>query len=304
MLGRRIIVFAAFVLLFPCVAPRAGGVFLVSRQGVEAYDQAKNGFFQIWYTTEMAGTVPESVALDGSDADAALLGNLKGAAPDLVFTVGSYATKKVREALPGVWIVYAMVYYPEAEGFQSDPKMVGVDSLGSARELARVLKTFKRDRSVAVLHSEAIAASIPKILEEISARGISAIAYSVRGLDDLQRVLGAIQTQPDAILILPDPVTANPDALRFILSKCLSWGVLPVTYSDALVGNGALCGTFYPPASVGNEAARVARALLTGEAPAQKTVVPKESSISCNNATARGLRLEIPPKLGPEILYE
>ena len=157
---------------------------------------------------------------------------------------------------------------------------------------------------MAIIHSAAIAASIPTIMEEISNRGINMSAYSVQNVDDLQRAMEAIQNQPDSILILPDPVTSNPDALRFILSKCMSWGVLPVSYSDLLVGSGALCGTFFPASSVGNEAARVARQILAGETPSRKMVVPQDSSVSCNNATARGLRIKIPKSVTPEIIYE
>ncbi len=304
MLVRRILVIAALLFLLPCLAPRAEGVYIVDRAGVEAYSQAKNGFFQIWYTLDMAGTIPQSVSLKGSDADTAALNSLKSANPDLVFTVGSYATKKVRQALPNVWIVYAMVYYPEADGFLGDSKMVGVASLGSAREMDKLLKSFKKNRSMAIIHSVAIAASIPTLMEELSNRGIKVTSYAVQGVDDLQRVMEAIQNQPDSILILPDPVTSNPDALRFILSKCMSWGVLPVSYSDLLVGSGVLCGTFYPAASVGNEAARVARQVLAGEPPGRKMVIPEDSSVSCNSATARGLRIKIPKSVRPEITYE
>jgi len=296
--------FVAALLTAACLSAQAGGVFIVSRKGVNAYRTAQNGFLQMAYTIPLQDLNPKALELDGTEADQGNLDKLKKAAPDLVFSVGAHATKEVRKVLPDVWIVYAMVYYPEAEGLKDDPKMVGIESKGSARELRRIAGTFDRIRSVAIIHSTAIQPSIPRICADMESAGLGSTVYPVSDPSELAGVMDSLKGKEEAILLLPDPITGNADALRFILTKCMEWKVLPFSYSDSLVASGALCGTFFSPDVIGNHGAKVADRILKGNPPPSKVSAPEDPSVSCNNGTAKGLDVEFSRKIKPEITYE
>ena len=135
-------VMAAMAFVFLWTPAWASGVAMVIQRGGEGYSEAKNGFLQAAIGSQLPGLAPKAVELDGTDADAAALQSLKEQAPDLVFAVGATAAKQVRKVLPEVWIVYGMVYFPEVDGFLQDGKMVGIASLGPAKELGLVLKAL------------------------------------------------------------------------------------------------------------------------------------------------------------------
>ena len=283
----------------------AGGVFIVSRKGVESYNDAKSGFIQMAYSLQIPGFNPKVVELDGTAADDAALASLKAQAPDLVYAVGSLATKKVRQAIPDVWIVYGMVYYPEAEGFTGDPKMCGVASLGPTKPFVALLKTLTKAKSMAVLYARPIEPSVAELVSQFKNEGLDAVPRPVADSAGLQAAFDGVKDQVKAVMILPDPVMASQDAVRFLVSQCVGAGLAPVTLSESLVASGALCAAFYTPDTVGNQAARVASEILkSGRAPADKLVAPAEFSTALNKGTAEAMKIVAPKNLRVEITYE
>ncbi len=301
-----LVILALVVFTVTSLEASAAGVFIVSRAGVSPYNDAMAGFMQVAYAVQLQGFDPKSILLQGTSADDAALSALKAKVPTLVFTVGAYATKKVRAAIPNVWIVYSMVYYPELEGFTSDPRMVGVESLGSAKELHEVVKAFRRRaKRLYILHSPAVQNSIPGLITRLDGAGFDTQDKVVPDASGLQSAFDAIKDDAQVVLLLPDPLTSNQDALRYIISQCADNKIIPVALSDSLVANGALCAAFYPGDAVGNEAARVAQTILnTGKAPAEKVVEPPNVSTAVNKRTAKALRLKVPSKINFEVTYE
>ena len=300
-----VLALAAAVVLAWSLQASASGVFIVSRKGVDVYHDATAGFMQMAYSLQIPGFNAKTVELDGTGGDDATLAGLKGQSPSLVFAVGAYAAKKVRQAMPDVWIVYGMVYYPEAEGFTGDPKMVGVASLGPTKSLAASLKSLVKGKSIVILHSRAIEAAIPPLVDRLNGEGLDAQSKPVADAAGLQAAFDAVKDQYRAILLLPDPITSNPDALRFLVSQCVNAGIAPVSLSESLVSGGVLLASFYPPDSVGNRAARAAADILsTGKAPDERVVAPTDSATAVNQGTAQALRIKFPKNFRPEVSYE
>lgn len=284
----------------------AAGVFIVSRGGVEAYDEAKAGFLQMAYSLSLPSLNPRSVDLKGGDGDRPLLEGLKAQNPQLVFAVGAYAARKVREALPDVWIVYTMVYYPEVEGLLKDPKMVGVSCLGPPKNLALLAKAFGlKGKSLVVLHDPTVAPAVTTLVARLNDEGFQAEGRSVSDPGALAGVLADIKERARMVLLLPGPLTASADALRFIVSTCIENRIAPLALSEPLVASGALFAAFISPEAAGNEAARVAQGLLGGASfPSDKPVQAAAVSTAANKKTAEALKVKIPPSQRIEVVYE
>lgn len=297
---------AALALSLATLPALASGVFVVTRKGVPAYEDAKNGFIQMAYAQQIKGFSPQAVELDGTDKDGGALDALKAKAPDLVFCIGSYAAKKVRGVLPETPIVYAMAYYPEAEGLTSDTRMVGIHSLGAPRKTVQLLKDSVKVKGVTVLHHASIAASANSIADSLSAEGLSATTLSVKDAAGLQGALGGLGGGT-AVLLLPDPLTLDPEALRFIISHCLKSGLVPISFTENLVSNGALFAAFFPPSATGNKAAEVAaQVLAAGKVPDVRLVYPalSDATTAMNKSTASALRVKPSKEMGGGIVYE
>jgi ABC-type uncharacterized transport system substrate-binding protein len=278
---------------------------LVSPKGVEAYEGAKAGFIQMAYGVQMPGLNPKAVDLDGTAADDAALSALAAQAPTVVFAVGAQAVKKVRKAMPEVWIVYGMVYFPESEGFLSDPKMVGVASLGPAKALAADIKTFTKSKSVVILHAQAESAAVSALVDRLRAEGLDPLAKGVPSSTDLPAAFDTVKESFKTVILLPDSITASPDSMRFLISQCVQGGILPVALAEPLVASGALLAAYYTPEAVGNQAARLAADLIkTGNTPSERLVTPAESATALNKSTAQALKINVPKNFRVEVTYE
>lgn len=295
----------ALVLSFSSLSALASGVLIVTRKGVPAYEEAKNGFIQMAYAQQLRGFSPQAVELDGSDKDAAAMEGLKSKAPDLVFCIGALAAKKTRAALPLVPVVYAMSYYPEAEGLTSDPKMVGIQSLGAPKLMAQLLKAGKI-KNIAILHHVSVSASATALAETLNSEGLNASTAPVQDAAALKTVLQGLAGGAQAVLLIPDPLTLDPEACRFIISQCVQQGQIPVSYTDGLVANGAAYAAFFPPAATGNKAAEVAAQVLAGGIPAQRLFSPNatDAATALNKGTAQTMRIKVTKEMGGGIVYE
>jgi ABC-type uncharacterized transport system substrate-binding protein len=287
------------------IPARAAGVFIVSHKGVEQFDSAKAGFIQMAYGAQLPGFNAKSIDLDGSAADDAALSALAAQNPSLVFTLGSQAAKRVRKAMPDVWIVYGMVYYPEAEGFTQDARMAGISSLGSTKALAGAVRIFTKSKALTVLHAQAESAAATAIQERLRVEGFDAQDRAVATAADLPAAFNAVKDQCKIVLLLPDGITSNPDSMRFLISQCVEAGILPVSLAEPLVASGALLASFVSPEAVGGQAARVAAEILkTGQPPADKLSSPTESGLALNKSTAQALKAQVPKNSRWEITYE
>jgi ABC-type uncharacterized transport system substrate-binding protein len=293
-------------IVFMWTPVRSSGVAMVTQRGGEGYSEAKNGFLQTAIGSQLPGLNPKAVELDGTDADAATLQTLKEQAPDLVFAMGPNAAKQVRKVLPEVWIVYGMVFFPEVEGFLQDGKMVGIASLGSAKDLGIVLKALVgKPKNVAVVHAGSVSPSIPDILQRLkSEAGIEGRGISVENTAALKGAIEGLRGQASAVIFLPDSASLDAEAFKAAVGQCVASNIVPVALADGLVAGGALCGAYYAPEEVGAQGARVAKELLEGKTPAAKIVAPLKGATSCNRATANGLKVKFPKEFRPETMYE
>jgi len=294
------------VTIFLSIGTAASGVFIVKGGSNKAYNDAVSGFLQMAYALKLPGFQPAVVELKRDDSDTATLQALKSRHPALVYTVGSYATKSVRSAMPDTWIVYAMVYYPEVEGFNGDPKMVGVSAFGSADSLFKAVKAFgNKYKSMVVINSPVTQQTVGSVLIQLNKAGFDAQGRSVSDPSKLKDVFDGLGGKFRTVMILPDPLTARPEALRFIISRCIERRLLLVSLTDSLTSKGVLCSSFLSPTAGGNLAAKVASAILnSGKAPPGRFVAPKTSPLSINYTTLSAIGLKKPKRINFEVSYE
>jgi ABC-type uncharacterized transport system substrate-binding protein len=245
-----------------------------------------------------AGNPPANlpvIAVDGGTGDRAALGKLKTLAPKVVIATGAWATRLARETLPQAWVVHVLVPYPEVEGFTRDARMTGVSPLGLEKDLFAVANGMAPVKKLAVVHSEVISPFVEPLLGRLKKAGFEPTDFPLSEAPLLQEVMVKVKGRFQAVLLLPDPITDNPYALRFLVTQCVEAGILPLTLDRSLVGTGVLCGTFVKPETSGWQAASLA-GKLPGSAGAQAlpVVFLANSKVAVNLSTAQSLKLKVP----------
>jgi len=296
------VLLAAALTLYGCAARAADAVVVTNKNLVECKAAASRAVRALGISWSHSGPIP-LIELDGSTADDQALENLKGMRPKVVISFAAYATHMVKQVLPDTWVVYALVPYPEVEGFTRDPKMVGIAGLGSEAELYSLANGLGKAKRLAILHSDLISPSVQPMLGRLKEAGFSTTDFPLSQAPLLEEVLSKIVGNYDAVLLLPDPLTANPYALRFIVTACLNKKVLTLTTDSGLIGNGVLCGTYVPPELAGLQAADVAGKILSaGKPPMLPVVFFRGSRPSVCMAALQVLHMPVPKR--PDILVQ
>jgi ABC-type uncharacterized transport system substrate-binding protein len=289
---------------FP-VPAEAGGVVIVTRKDTPAFDEVKNSFLQQSYVSQTAGIVNQAFYLDGGAGDTALLKGIADKTPDVVFAVGYYAAKKVREAMADVTIVAAMVYYPEMDGMNLDPKTVVISSLGPPRELMIQAKQFRKIKTVGLLHSSTISSSADSIAAELRTQGVEVVDLPIAKQEDISAVFEGAKGRMQAVVILPESLTLNPDVIRFMVTQSVSNDILPLSFSENMVSSGIFFSVFYPTDGIGKKSAQIVKEIVASQKiPAVRVQVPETSNSALNRGGLQAFKLKIPSNMKIGVTYE
>jgi len=281
------------------------GVYIVLKKNVESYETVKNNFIQFSFVEQISNLDTSPYYLDESANDSAVLKAIAEKNPKVIFAIGSYAAKKVRQTMPDVLIVAAMVYYPEVEKIYPDEKMVIIASLGSAKDLMEKIKAFRKVKKVGILHSSQISESANLYISELKSTGMEVIDYSFSNKDEIQAIFQEVKGNIQALLVLPDTTTLNSDVIRYIATECLSSGILPLALNDKMVSSGFFFASYFSAESIGKAGAQnVKEVTATGKAQSKEIRFPKDSETSLNRGMLNAFKLKIPSGLKIGVIYE
>lgn len=290
---------------FTPVPAEAGGVVIVIRRDAPAFDEVKNSFVQQSFVEQIPGLSTQPYYLDGGAGDAALLKEITDKKPDAVFAVGYFAAKKIRESMPDVPVVAAMVYYPELDGLNTHPQTVIISSLGAPKELISQVKMFKKVKSIGLLHSSSISIAAASLADEFKSQGVDVLDYPVTKIEEIAPLLDGAKGRIQALVVLPDAMTQNPDVVRLIVTQSLSGEIMPLSFSENMVSSGIFFSVYYPTDAIGKKSAQVVKELLQYKrVPAVRLQVPEASASALNKGGLQALKLKIPSNMKIGVIYE
>ena len=215
-----------------------------------------------------------------------------------VFTVGSQASAKALEALPGIPVIAAMVLRPQA--MTSRTRLTGVYLEPPLRDQLAWYKAAlpKLSRIGVLYHPSETGSLIPEAQKAADALGLKLVARPVGSAAEIAAVLQTLDGSIDLLWGISDSVVLNPTTARDILGFSLSSGVPLAAPSSTWVKAGALCGWDWDYRDIGAQAAKQGQRLLSGTPlagiPPEK---PRRTLYSLNLRTARMLGINFPKGL-------
>lgn len=280
-------------------------VAIVLQKGTNAFEDLKNSFIQFSFVEQVKDLNTKPYYLENNEKDEIVLKELAQSKPSVVFTIGTFATKKVREFLPDVYIVAAMIYYPEIEKFHLDQKTYVIASLGSVKDLMNGVKNFRKIRRVGLLYSNKIAESGTNFSFELKSLNyeVSELTYSTK--DELINLLNDIRGRFQSLIVLPESTTLDKDLIRFIVTQCVSNDILPLTFSEEAVSSGFLFSSRYSKEGIAKVGVKLVKSIVEGrELPKEKIVFPEESETALNKGTMNAFQIKIPQNMKIGVIYE
>jgi putative ABC transport system substrate-binding protein len=215
--------------------------------------------------------------------------------PPLILALGARAAWIARQELPGVPLVYALVFDPERYG------ITGAQVTGVQMEVAPdiVLGQFQlfapRVRRIGLLISTDNSDEDIKIAIETAKRaGMEVVARRVASEDDVRRAFANVRRSVDAIWLLPDPAVVTPTNFHYIIGETRRSRMPVLVWSRPLVEAGALLCVAPDYAQVGVQAGDLALQILNGATPGTLSPPsPEGFRVVLNRDTLEALGLKV-----------
>jgi ABC-type uncharacterized transport system substrate-binding protein len=228
-----------------------------------------------------------------------ILGALKGKGALLV-AFGPLAAEAAREIASDQMLVYCMVQDPAKAGLLNNINASGVAfSTPIKNQLAAFRLVYPRAVRIGVVHGPE--ESVTRLVQEAQkAAGVvrlvvtARVATTERDVPQALRALLKGDEAVDAIWLPPDPMLMGEATRRFLLAETLKAGKPVLSFSPAIVSEGALVSNGADIPSIGEQAADLVTRLLAGERTARGSLLVPKAELVINKKIADKLKIEIP----------
>jgi putative tryptophan/tyrosine transport system substrate-binding protein len=228
-----------------------------------------------------------------------VLGTLKGRAALLV-AFGSLAAEAARETASDQMLVFCMVPDPAKAGLLNNVNASGVAySTPIKNQLAAFRLVYPRGVRIGVVHGPEEA--VTRLVQEAQkAAGVvrlvvmPRLAATERDVPTALRALLKSEDGVDALWLPPDPMLLGDATRRFILEETLKAGKPVLSFSPALVSEGALVSNGADIVSIGEQAAELVTRLFAGDRSARGALLVPRAELVINKKIADKLKIEIP----------
>jgi len=202
---------------------------------------------------------------------------LKKDPPDLILTIGLWATRIAKKNFQQIPIIFSMVFDP-ARFSISGENITGVTLQVSTSEvLSRIRDLFPEVKKIGVLYNpKKTGEQIQKAQKAAVALGVSLISVPTHSGKDVPENLRTLQPKIDLLWLVPDSTVVTPESVDFLLLTSFENNIPIVTFSDGFVRRGAAASFSADYQAVGEQSARLAMSILQGEDPAQLPIQSSE----------------------------
>lgn len=221
--------------------------------------------------------------------------SLRASPPDLVLAVGLKAAMAAKLEIFDTPVVFCMVLNPDTYGLPTS-NMTGVAVRTPAETQLSTLRSMMPDRSrIGILYDEAQSGDfIHDAVRAAKPLGLDLVAAAIQRPDEIPVALRKLLPKVDVLWLIQDQLIVSESAIPFFLDSTLNAKIPIFTFSSTLVQQGALGALVSDPWTVGQQAARIARARLKDPRVSEGQIEPPEHpqlALNLNSAEYLGIIL-------------
>lgn len=297
--------FLLFGLILCCtMAPLAQAgekvqIAAVLSSSIKPYDESLQGFYAALDEKDIVYERYEFV-LDERNGDE-LISKLKELRPDIIHTVGTKATRIVKDQIKDIPVVFSMVLNPEASGLVENMESPGNNLSGASMDIPLFLqfeyikKILPKTGTVGVVYSSAETGLVVADARKVAARiGIKLLGIEVNGPSEVTSAMKQLVGKVDFLWSVADSNVFTRETTRDILISTLRNKLPFMGLSPGFVRAGALVALDADAGGIGREAADVAVSVFEGHRPGKIPVhVPHKVKLVINKNTIDLLGIDV-----------
>ena len=234
-----------------------------------------------------------------------LVARIRAYKPALIHTVGTDATRLVKEGIKDVPVVFSMVLNPVAGGLVESMPASGNNLTGASMDIPASLQfSYMRElkpgiKRIGVIYSEKETGTVVREAKRSAGRmGLELVSEAVDGPQGVPRAINRLKNRVDFMWSVADGNVFTRETVRELLLVSLRKKIPLMGLSPAFVKAGALFSVSIHPDKVGGQAAGITMGVLGGEKPSSIPVsIPVGGDLLINKNTLKMLDLEPSPSI-------
>lgn len=222
-----------------------------------------------------------------------LVAQVRGYEPDVIITMGTSATRKIKTSVSDIPIVFSMVLDPVGNGLTGS-NITGVSlDIPPEEQFRKFRAVVPNLSSIGVIYNIAENANtIKKAKQAASKLGLTLKAYPVQTTKDIPEInnLGI-----NALWIIPDGVVCKAAIIEHIFISSLQYSIPVMGISAAYAKAGAILALATDYNDIGQQAAKISLNIIGGSNPSSIPIEePRKTKLYLNLTVASRLGINIP----------
>jgi putative tryptophan/tyrosine transport system substrate-binding protein len=287
---------AGAFLLFGFSGSEVSRNVVILRSGdVPIYNYAVEGFMGALSSKKISFTVKD-VILPSQEAQVeSFIGAIDKDRPDLVFTIGTAASRAARERLKMTPFIYSMIVDPSSYGLSSAGAVMEVKPSAQVEFIRKSFPFFKR---IGLVYSPERNKNVVRLFQELNLPEVSLVMIQANSSEQMSQALQRLAKEADCLLMIADAVLYSPQTATQIILQTLQNNLPIIAVSPSFVKAGALAAIYPDYQDNGARAGEAAARFFSGERMESIPVQwPAKTRTAVNLIVARRLGVNVPTEV-------
>lgn len=307
-LKTKILISTLLLFALPGISHSENIVFAVKSSGIEPYNLAIRGVWDVFKDATRPGEVRVEVYdLIGEEARwKEVLKKVKEERPRLIMTFGTFATELARKDIKEIPIVFSTVLNPEESGIVTSMTSHGGNLTGASLDIpletqfSYILSVAPSATRIGVLYNpKETSRTVGKARAAAAMMGLTLVTEPVTDETELPKAIDRLMGRIDVLWSVADSTVFSPPTVQQIIVEAIKHKIPFMGLSKSFVKAGALFSIKWDDTDIGRQAGEAAVKVLSRSEDVSDIPVatPRNLSILINQQTARAIGLIIPAKI-------
>jgi putative ABC transport system substrate-binding protein len=227
---------------------------------------------------------------------------------DLILTVGTEATNEVSQNISDIPIVFTMVFDPEKILNQRNDLVGASVNIPAEHQLNMIKEILPAAEEVGIIYDPNRNASFVESSTIVAKKfDLRIKPFPVKSQKDIPEALKRLSKNADVLWGIVDETVYTSRTTESIIKYTVKERLPFIGNSEPYVKAGALCALVFDNRNIGQQAAELAKQILSGTPASElQTTTPEKIQLAVNLRTADIIGVNIPRKIREQapIIYE
>jgi putative tryptophan/tyrosine transport system substrate-binding protein len=290
----KLSLFCLALFLYGCSFIYAGNslnIAVIFSSDIKPYQEAYEGFVGFLKEKKSGNLAVSQYNLKNQEADA-VLQQINGQKPDIIFSIGTDALKFAKKHTTNIPVIFSMVLN---SGTNTAPNITGIVlDIPAETKIKAIKKILGNKKKIGIIYSPNLDSVYAETSQICGRMGMKLVGIQIDSIKDFESALNKMLGEIDCFLMLPDSNIYFDKSIEYLLVKCFENKVPVIGLSSSYTKAGALFSLDCDFKDIGRQSGEIAMRIMNDEKIGDLPVAfPEKTTLSLNLIAAEKMEIMI-----------